>query len=98
MIKIWTENEDGTRTEVTEAVQCLYDLLLSSMDFGSGFLSVEEIIPIAELADAAGFDPESPISYLRDQATHIGVTYEPNRLQAEKAVKWLGEHGHEVTD
>lgn len=51
-------NEDDHESipiDVTEAVQVTYDCLLASMDFSSGFLGVEELTALADLAKAAGF-------------------------------------------
>ncbi len=57
-MKIIVQRELGTpvETDVTEAVQIVYDTLLQSMDFTSGFLGVEELTALADLAKAAGFD------------------------------------------
>lgn len=79
--------------DITAGVQVLYDLVLSSMDFGSGFLSVEDIVPVAELALTAGFDAEFPVEYLQDLAQHIAATYKPNAEEAHKALAWLQKHG-----
>lgn len=40
---------------ITEGVMCLYDLVIQSMDWGSGFLSVEEAIPVVHVARTCGF-------------------------------------------
>lgn len=45
----------GETRNITEGVQVLYDMLIHSMDFGSGFLSIEDIRPIVELANFCGF-------------------------------------------
>jgi hypothetical protein len=42
--------------DVTEAVQALYDLIIQSLDWGSGFISAEEAEPIARLAQLCGFE------------------------------------------
>lgn len=47
---------EGGRTDITEGVKALYDLAVSSMDFGSGFWTVEDALPVAELARTCGFD------------------------------------------
>lgn len=46
---------DGVEHDVTTAVQALYDLAVGSLDFGSGFWSVEETEPVAALAKLCGF-------------------------------------------
>lgn len=45
----------GTTQNVTEAVQVLYDLVIQSMDFSSGFLTIEDMMPMAALASFCGF-------------------------------------------
>jgi hypothetical protein len=64
--------DDGTRVDVTEAVRTMYDLLNASMDWGSGFLSLEDVIETTRLAELCGFvnlegAAEQVASYLRMQ-------------------------------
>lgn len=40
----------GTETDVTTDVGCLYDLVIGSMDWGSGFLTVEDAEPVVRIA------------------------------------------------
>lgn len=47
--------EDGTETDITEGVQALYDLVISSMDWGSGFWSAEDALPVAKVGHLLGF-------------------------------------------
>jgi hypothetical protein len=54
-MKIQVVNDDGTIVDVTEGVQVCYDLLVASLDWGSGFLSTEESKQVLDLARAAGF-------------------------------------------
>lgn len=55
-MRIIVEREAGRGgTDVTEAVQIVYDTLLASMDFSSGFLGIEELDALAKLGEAAGF-------------------------------------------
>lgn len=44
-------------TDVTEAVATLYDLLRGSMDWGSGFLDIDDVLAILALGEACGFIP-----------------------------------------
>lgn len=46
---------DGQETDITEGVQALYDLVINSMDWGSGFLSDEDVRPVIEVAEACQF-------------------------------------------
>lgn len=56
MKRIYVKNEDGTETEITEGVQALYDHLIGSLDWGSGFISTEDAVPIAHLARTCDFN------------------------------------------
>ena len=60
---------DGTtETDITEGVQALYDLAVGSMDFGSGFWTAEDAVPVARLARTCGFERAGEIErYLRNQ-------------------------------
>lgn len=46
---------DGTEVDITEGVQALYDLVTSSMDWGSGFWTVEDALPVEHIARTCGF-------------------------------------------
>lgn len=46
---------DGSTVDVTEHVGAIYDLVIQSMDFGSGFLTSEDAEPLAELGEMCGF-------------------------------------------
>lgn len=66
--KVYAIAPNGKMTDVTVGVQSLYDLLIQSMDWGSGFLSAEDARPIAELARTCGFEGlEEAERYLHDQ-------------------------------
>ena len=65
--KIMHVAEGGTQTDVTEGVQTLYDLVIGSMDWGSGFLSYEDAIPVVEIARLCGFkQAEEAERYVND--------------------------------
>jgi hypothetical protein len=53
--RVFTESPDGKRVDVTDGVQTLYDMCVSSMDWGSGFLSVEDATGIIRIAQTCGF-------------------------------------------
>lgn len=66
--KITHVADDGTVTDVTSAVQALYDLAVSSMDYTSGFWSYEDAAPVAELAKRCEFRGYEGIEkYARDE-------------------------------
>lgn len=67
-VRVFARTEDGTETDITEGVQALYDLVLNSMDWGSGFLTAEDARPVALLARACGFGKAAEAErYLRDR-------------------------------
>jgi hypothetical protein len=55
-VTITATKPDGTTQDITEGVQVLYDLVIQSMDFGSGFLTIEDVEPMAVVADFCGFE------------------------------------------
>jgi hypothetical protein len=64
-------------------VQALYDLVLSSMDWGSGFLTAEDARPVALLARTCGFEKaEEAERYLREQE-HSDQQQEFSRVRRE---------------
>lgn len=46
---------DGTEQDITEGVKTLYDHVTTSMDWGSGFLTVEDALEVVNIAKACGF-------------------------------------------
>lgn len=70
-MNIFVRLPDGTEHDITEGVQALYDLLLHSMDWGSGFLTADDAVPVYRLAKLCGFqgldEAEKYIRYLRKQ-------------------------------
>lgn len=67
--------DDGTVTDVTGAVQALYDLAISSMDFRSGFWSAEDAEPVAELAQVCDFRQREEIArYAKEQREQAEVS------------------------
>lgn len=66
--RVVAHRADGTEIDVTEGVQALYDLAVGSMDFGSGFWTVDDAVPVRDLANACGFDgKEAAEQYLAEQ-------------------------------
>ncbi len=74
-MKIVVKHEDGSETDITLGVQSMYDLLHGSMDWGSGFISLEEAIPIAEMVKACGFqrweEAEKYVTWQRVEAKRV---------------------------
>ena len=57
-VRLFARRPDGSEVDVTQGVKLVYDLLNQSMDYGSGFLSIEDVVEITRLGAACGF--ESP--------------------------------------
>lgn len=60
--------------DITEGVQVMYDALIGSMDWGSGFLANDEAVAILRVAQACGFlspteAQETFNAYARDDAS-----------------------------
>ena len=54
-VRVIARHPDGSEVDVTESVRLVYNLLGSSMDYGSGFLSIEDVVETERLAAACGF-------------------------------------------
>lgn len=63
----WTVSAD-----VTHAVMDVYDIAINSMDFGSGFLSTEEVGNLRTLGKAIGADR---FDYQHDKCLRCGHQY-----------------------
>jgi hypothetical protein len=70
MLKIVVQAGDGTETDVTEGVKALYDLVIGSMDWGSGFLTYEDALPVLRVAEACGFGELERVRKYVDDAHH----------------------------
>ena len=76
--RIYVER-DGDRTDVTHAVMDVYDIAAGSMDFGSGFLSTEEVGNLRTLGKAIGADH---FDYQHDKCLRCGHDYERHYSRA----------------
>jgi hypothetical protein len=87
---------DGTETDITEGVQALYDLVIGSMDWGSGFWTAEDAAPVAALARACGFErAEEAERYLRQQQ-HSAEQLRFRQTHPEEVKRWVrGERAHD---
>jgi hypothetical protein len=66
-VRVFARDGD-TEVDITEGVQALYDLVIGSMNWGSGFLSVEEALPVARVARVCRFErSEEAERYVRAQ-------------------------------
>jgi hypothetical protein len=64
---------DGAKMDVTHAVMDVYDIAINSMDFGSGFLSTEEVGNLRALGTAIGAER---FDYQHDKCLRCGHDYE----------------------
>ena len=54
-VRVIAHGPDGSEVNITEGVMALYDLVISSMDWGSGFWTAEDAAPVAFVARTCGF-------------------------------------------
>jgi hypothetical protein len=66
MAKAFALGEGQEWTDITEGVRALYDLVINSMDWSSGFLSAEDAEPVAEVARVMGFEQDAEIQRYAD--------------------------------
>lgn len=86
--------DDGSQEDVTEGVQALYDLVISSMDWGSGFWSYEDALPVAKIATLAGFERcDEAERYVRE-ALHEKESAEWRRKTGLDAEYQIVPHDH----
>jgi hypothetical protein len=68
-VRICVYGDDGTETDITEAVQVAYDVAVGSMDYGSGFLSTEEVGYLRAVGRAIGAED---VPYQHDKCGNCG--------------------------
>lgn len=77
---------NGSTVNVTAGVQTLYDCVIQSMDWASGFLTIEDTLPILEIAQVCGFKGyEEAERYVENErqterertCSHPSFRYEP---------------------
>jgi hypothetical protein len=84
---------DAGDIDITEGVKALYDLVLSSMDWGSGFWTAEDAAPVAVVARACGFgDAEEVDAYIaaRTQETESAAFLHSDRYReiSSRPIEW----------
>jgi hypothetical protein len=90
--RIYVESE-GERTDVTDAVMDVYDIAVGSMDFGSGFLSTEEVGNIRVLGKVIG---AGHFDYQHDKCFRCGHELEKHSVATYKC--WTCEYSHDPND
>jgi hypothetical protein len=68
--RVVAHQADGTEVDLTEGVQALYDHVLNSMDWTSGFFTEEDTIPVALVAEVCGFQGDKDIQAHLDRKRH----------------------------
>jgi hypothetical protein len=77
--------EDGTETDITEGVQALYDLVISSMNWGSGFWTGEDALPVAVVGRLLGFEKIDEVErYVNARSDYERA--EPWRFRNEQSI------------
>lgn len=67
-VRVIAHAPDGTETNITEGVMALFDLVISSLDWGSGFWTAEDAAPVAFVARTCGFPSIGEVEcYLADR-------------------------------
>ncbi len=70
------------RIDVTHAVQDVYDIAINSMDFGSGFLSTEEVGNLRALGKAIGAER---FDYQHDRCLRCGHENERHSITRQQS-------------
>jgi hypothetical protein len=73
---------DETVTIPKEAAQRVFDALVSSMDFGSGFLETDDVTALRTLAVAIGVDPSegTPLGFVGQYPHRFRAMTDPQRI------------------
>lgn len=70
---VYVHHHNGETINVTDAVMDVYDIAINSMDFGSGFLSTEEVGNLRALGEAIR---AQRFDYQHDKCLRCGHDYE----------------------
>lgn len=83
-MKITLTEDNGTEHDITDSIPFMYDAIIQSMDWGSGFLDLEEQLHIASVGILAGYEVPDGVQ-LEGEPTWRDFI--PERLQGV-AVPW----------
>lgn len=64
---------DGREFDITENLRVMYDAIVGSMDWGSGFLDSEEASAISRVGEVCGFELSN---YDKDECANCGHVFE----------------------
>lgn len=81
-LRITAHGPNG-EVDITDGVQVIYDQLVGSMDWGSGFLSTEEVATIRAVAAVCGFEQ---IPYQHDRCVECSHDRGDHRPHYEESV------------
>lgn len=92
-MEIWTVDREGDHgADITEAVQVLYDMATSSMDWGSGMLSNEEVETVIKLAILLGFQMPSLDYYNNAPMAEVARRYPEHYVVSEEPDPYNGRY------
>ena len=86
-MKFLLHGDDGSTSDVTEAVQIMYDTVGASLDFGSGFLDADEVLQMERLGRLAGF---KPLEYPGEKCKGCGHDRDQHRAFDREPHCWEG--------
>lgn len=75
--RVYVQRETAT-VDITHAVMDVYDIAVNSMDFGSGFLSTEEVGNLRTLGAAIG---AQRFDYQHDKCLRCGEDYDRHQYK-----------------
>lgn len=85
-MKITVTHDDGSWQDITEGVKVAFDVAYGSMDWGSGFLSTEEMQAVADLAEACQFPSFAAV--VESLASHRRMEEVRQRMEREAAERF----------
>lgn len=88
IVTLYDAEGNGRDVDVTNMVADMYDALLSSMDWGSGFLDTEQITSILAVGKALGFDMPGEIGGVRPGYRPTKETWAAFQ---QRAKEWTGQ-------
>lgn len=98
-VTVTASKPDGATEDITEGVQTLYDLLIGSMDWGSGFLTIEDVMPVARIAHFCGFKGHEEVDrYIASEQLEADVQKAYAEACAAKGVNIYGLTVEERTE
>lgn len=82
------DEDNVPAVDITDAVMDMYDIAVHSMDFGSGFLSTEEVGNLRRVGKAIGAEH---FDYQHDKCLRCGHAYERHHKHSEQRDCWFYE-------